>query len=53
MPHTPLSYLRPRDFAKIGDKEYAFDSLEEDTEEEIEDQAMEEEDREVEPLLRN
>ena len=53
MPHTPLSHLRPRDFPKIGDEEFAFDSLNEDTEEEIEDEELVEKDEEAEPLLRD
>ena len=53
MPHTPLSYLRPRDFPKIGDEEFAFDSFDEDTEDEIKDEDIAEEDEESEPLLRN
>ena len=52
MPHTPLSHLRPRDFPKIGDEEHAFDSLDEDTEEEIEDEQFHEVDEEAEHLLR-
>ena len=34
MPQRPLSELRPRDFPKIGDEENAFDSDNEDTDDE-------------------
>ena len=34
MPRTPLSQLRPEKFPKIGDEEFAFDSYDEDTDEE-------------------
>ena len=34
MPKRPLSELRPRDFPKIGDEEDAFDSNNEDTDDE-------------------
>ena len=42
MPHSPLSRLRPREFPKIGDEENAFDSYDEDTDEEPEQEAEEE-----------
>ena len=41
MPHNPLGRLRPREFPTIGDEENAFDSCNEDTDEEPE-QAEEE-----------
>ena len=34
MPHSPLTKLRPREFPKIGDEEDAFNSYDEDTDEE-------------------
>ena len=34
MPRRPLSELRPQDFPKIGDEENAFDSDNEDTDDE-------------------
>ena len=34
MPKRPLSELRPQDFPKIGDEENAFDSYNEDTDDE-------------------
>ena len=37
MPRTPLSELRPKQFPKIGDEEFAFDSYDEDTDEETAD----------------
>ena len=37
MSRTPLSELRPKQFPKIGDEEFAFDSYDEDTDEETTD----------------
>ena len=34
MPHNPLTKLKPREFPKIGDEENAFNSYDEDTDEE-------------------
>ena len=33
MPHTPLSQLRPEHFPKLGDEEHAFNSYDEDSDE--------------------
>ena len=52
MPHSPLSRLRPRDFPKIGDEENAFDSNNEDTDDEPE-QVTEKEDPSEDPENEN
>ena len=52
MPHTPLSHIRPHDFPKVGDKEFEFDSCNEDTEgEETQDEEERLLNNEEEPLL--
>ena len=41
MPFSPLTRLRPRDFPKVGDEEDAFNSYDEDTDEEEKDPGKE------------
>ena len=40
MSRTPLSELRPQDFPKIGDEENAFDSYNEDTDNQGEEERI-------------
>ena len=49
MPRIPLSELRPKKFPKIEDEEFAFDSYDEDTDEETADGDTNEIDRYAEP----
>ena len=41
LPQRPLSDLRPQDFPRIGDEEFAFDSYDEETDDQGEEEEEE------------
>ena len=53
MPQRPLSELRPQDLPRIGDEEFAFDSYDEDTDEETPERGNQPNAAEEIPLLEN
>ena len=53
MPQRPLSELRPQKFPRIGDEEFAFDSYNEDTNEETSEPDDHSDAGEEIPLLEN